>query len=361
VVLAFSTAAAAGMAAAIVLEAAAGPITAALGAQGSVQEGAVTYVRIRALAAPAVLAVRAGHGTYRGFQDTRTPLWLTLGINGVNLALDPLLIFGLGWGIAGAAWATTIAQWLGAAGFLALILGRHRDRLSVVPARPNLGELRAFLRVGRDLVIRSGSLLAVLTLASAVATRVSDAAIAAHQVVMQIWLLLSLALDALAIAAQALVGRLLGERRRRDAAAVSDRLLVVGVAVGALFLGLLAAGSPFVPGWFTDDDGVVSAIGSIWPLLLLAQPLNAAVFVWDGVFIGAGDFAYLAGATAAASVAAAVVLAAVLPAGWGLAGVWWGMTVMVAARALTLAWRRVAPGGPLRPPPAPDPSSRERV
>jgi MATE family multidrug resistance protein len=348
VMLALVTAVAAGSAVAVLLAAAAGPLVRGIGASAGVAAEATTYVRIRALAAPALLVVRAGHGIYRGYQDTRTPLAVTLVVNAINLVLDPLLIFGLGWGVAGAAWATVAAQWAGAAGFALLVLGRHRERLGVTPARPRFSELRLFLRIGRDLAIRTGSILVAFTLAGVIATRVSDTAIAAHQVVMQLWIFLSLALDALAIAAQAMVGRLLGEDRPETAAAVADRLLILGVAVGAGLAALLVAIAPVVPGLFTDDPAVRAAIGSIYPFLVVQQPLNAAVFVWDGVFIGAGDFGYLAVAMLAAAAASLAVLAAVLPMGWGLAGVWWGITVLLIGRALTMGWRRVAPAGPLR-------------
>jgi MATE family multidrug resistance protein len=349
VTLALATAVAAGSAVAVLLVVAAGPLVRAIGASAGVAAEATTYVRIRALAAPALLVVRAGHGIYRGYQDTRTPLAVTLVVNGVNLVLDPLLIFGLGWGVAGAAWATVAAQWLGAAGFALLVLGRHRDRLGVEPTRPRFAELRVFLRIGRDLAIRTGSILATFTLAGMIAARISDTAIAAHQVVMQLWIFLSLGLDALAIAAQAMVGRLLGEGRRRMAAEVADRLLVLGVAVGAGLAVLLGAAGPLVPRLFTDDPAVREAIASVYVLLVVQQPLNAAVFVWDGVFIGAGDFGYLAGAMLVAAAVAIVALAAVLPMGWGLAGVWWGIIALLVARALTMGWRRVAPAGPLRP------------
>jgi MATE family multidrug resistance protein len=349
VVLALVVAVVAGSAVALLLVTAAGPLVRAIGASAGVAAEATTYVRIRGLAAPALLVVRAGHGIYRGYQDTRTPLAVTLVVNGVNLVLDPLLIFGLGWGVAGAAWATVAAQWLGAAGFVMLVLGRHRKRLGVVLSRPGVGELGVFLRIGRDLAIRTGSILTAFTLAGIIATRVSDTAIAAHQVVMQLWIFLSLGLDALAIAAQALVGRLLGEGRPGEATGVADRLLVLGVVVGTGLAALLAAAAPVVPRLFTDDPAVRAAIAAVYPFLVVQQPLNAAVFVWDGVFIGAGDFGYLAVAMLASAAAAIGVLAAVLPMGWGLAGVWWGITVLLVARALTMGWRRVAPASPLRP------------
>ena len=128
----------------------AGPVAGLLGADGAVQAEAVTYVMIRALAAPAVLLVRSAHGSYRGHQDTRTPFLVTLGINGINLVLDPILIFGADLGVAGAAWATVIAQWIGAIVFVVLF-ARGRDRYGLRNARPVGSEVRAFLRIGRDL------------------------------------------------------------------------------------------------------------------------------------------------------------------------------------------------------------------
>jgi MATE family multidrug resistance protein len=336
----------AGLAGTLVLEVLAGPILGALGASGDVRAEAIPYLRIRALAAPAVLIVRAGHGIYRGYQDTRTPFVVSVGLNLVNLVLDPLLIFGAGWGIAGAAWATVVAQYTGAAWFLVL-LNRRGEGATVRGARPVRAEVRAFLVVGRDLVVRTGSLLAVMTLASAVATRVGDDAIAAHQVLNQMWLFLALALDALAVAGQAMVGRYLGRGDAGSARAVADRLLVFGIAGGALLVVGLAVIAPFVPGWFGGSDAVHAEIRSAYWLMVAAQPIGAVVFVWDGVFMGAGDFGYLAAAMVACAVIGVALLVLVLPLGWGLAGVWWGIVALLVARVVTLAWRRVDPRGPL--------------
>jgi MATE family multidrug resistance protein len=341
---AVAAAAVLGVGALAVLEIFAGPITSAMGASEQVRPEAITYLSIRALAAPAVLLVRAGHGIYRGYQDTRTPFLVTAGLNVVNLALDPLLIFAFGWGVAGAAWATVIAQWAGAAAFLVL-LGRSSGP-SLRGARPAGHEVRAFLAVGRDLVIRTGSLLAVMTAGTAVAARVSDAAIAAHQVLYQIWIFLALAVDALAVAAQAMIGRYVGAGDRERAAGVADRLLVFGAAVGVVLGVGVAVSTGALPGWFGEDPEVRKSISSAVWLLVVAQPVGAVVFVWDGVFMGAGDFRYLAGAMVASAAAGAVMLGLVLPLGWGLSGVWWAILTLLVA--ITLAWRRVDPEGPLR-------------
>lgn len=326
-----------------------GPIVELLGATGEVRTGAMTYVGIRALAAPAVLLSRAAHGAYRGYHDTRTPFVVALGVNAVNLGLDPILIFGLDWGVAGAAWATVAAQWVGACWFVGLLF-RGRGRYGLVGARPVGGEVRSFLRVGRDLAIRTGALLATFTVATAVAARVSEVAVAAHQVVSQLFLFLALGLDALAIAAQALVARVLGSGDRVAARQLADRLLVIGVGVGMLATLALWAVAPFIPGWFTSDPAAREAISGAFAILVLMQPVAAAVFVWDGVFIGAGDFGFLAAAMVVSAAMAIGLLGLVLPLEWGLEGVWWSLGALLGLRGLTLAWRRAARQGPFASP-----------
>jgi MATE family multidrug resistance protein len=336
----------AGLGVAIALLTVAGPLAGAMGASGGVRDQAVTYLMIRALAAPAVLLVRAANGVYRGHQDTRTPFVVTLGINGINLVLDPLLIFGAGMGVAGAAWATVIAQWVGAMVFVVL-LARSGDRYGVAGARPVVAEVRTFLRIGRSLAIRSASLLTAFTLATAVATRVSDDAVAAHQILSQLFLFLALAVDALAIAAQALVGMHLGRGDVDTSLEVSDRLVAIGVAVGIALALLLLAVEPLLVGVFTDDPAVLAQASSAYWLLVVMQPIAAVVFVWDGVFIGAGDFVFLAGAMLVSSALACVILVLVLPQGWGLPGVWWALLGLMLARVVTLGWRRAAQRSPI--------------
>ena len=333
----------AGVVSLAIVEIAADPLLRILGASEGARAEALTYVRIRALAAPAVLTVRAAHGAFRGYQDTRTPFVVTAVINGINLILDPVLIFGAGWGIAGAAVATVAAQWAGAVWLITLL--RRRARPAGSP-RPERDDLTALLRIGRDLVVRTASLLAAFTVGTAVAARISDEAVAAHQVVSQLFVFLALALDALAVAAQAMVSMRVGRRDLAGGTEAADRLAVIGVVVGVLLAGVLAALVGVLPGVFTADPAVVSAMRPAYWIMAASQPLVAVVFVWDGVFFGVGDFTYLAAAMAAAAVLAIGVTLLVIPLGWGLAGVWWGVVVLMVARFVTLAWRRWS--GPFR-------------
>ncbi len=343
----------AGLVALVALQALAHPILRVMGATGELREPALLYLRIRALAGPAVLLITAGHGVFRGWHDTRTPLVVTLGLNAVNLVLDPLLIFGLGWGLAGAAIATVVAQWAGAVTFLWLILVRRRSALGVTLALPRLRDLLPFLQVGGALLVRTTALIGVMTVATAVATRVGTLAVAAHQVASQLWLLLALVVDALAVAAQAMVARYRGQEVGESCSApvpaegaqpitarqASDRLLAWGLGVGLLLAGVFVLLRPWLPRLFTNEPTAIARVDMLLPFVIWMQPLNALVFVWDGIFMGAEAFRFLARQMVVSAAAALAVLLAVVPFGWGLQGVWWGIVTVMVARLVTLASR----------------------
>jgi MATE family multidrug resistance protein len=176
-----------------------------------------------------------------------------------------------------------------------------------------------------------------MTLATAVAARVGVTAVAAHQVAAQLWLFLALVVDALAVAAQALVSKQLGQRNAAAARAVANRLLQWGLLVGVVLGAGFFASQPILPGFFTDDAATIAAVLSVFPVVALLQPLNGLVFVWDGIYMGAEDFGYLAKAMLVSAAGAAAILLLVRPMGWGLTGVWWGITALMALRAITLA------------------------
>lgn len=341
-------AAALGFLVVVVLEAAAGPILGLMGATDELGREAIGYLRIRAAAAPAVLIITLGHGAFRGYGDTKTPLYVTLGLNIINLVLDPILIFGLGWGLAGAATATLVAQWVGAVWFLALLV----RRLDVRFASSSASELLGLLKVGRDILIRTASLLVTFTVATRVATAIGEVEVAAHQIAMQLLIFLALTIDALAIAAQNLIARSLGEERLSDARGLARRLLELGAIVGLIFAGLLVVSQSFVPAWFTSEVEVQEALQDVWLILALFQPLAALVYVWDGIVLGASDFKYLAGAMVVSMLVAVTVMALVVPFGWGLAGVWWSFGVLTVVRVATLGWWHARPNSTLRPLPA---------
>ncbi len=322
----------------------ASPIADAMGASAAVHPLAVTYLRISILGAPFLLLTLAGAGYLRGVQDTRTTLWIAVAANTANLLLDLFLVYGLDLGLAGSAWGTVIAQVGAAAAYLAVV-GRavRREGASV---RPRSDGIRANAVVGSRLVVRTAALLVTLLTATAIASRFGDDDVAAQQVAMQVMLLLALALDALAIAAQAMVGRFLGADARRDARAVARRVCEIGMLVGCVIGILVALTRPWLASLFTDDDDVRAIIEEILWFVAALQPAAAVVFALDGVLIGAGDAGYLAiamlVATAVVYLPAALTVYA-LDAGilwlWGAFSLWMlARLVGMGARYLTPRW-----------------------
>jgi MATE family multidrug resistance protein len=342
-----------GVATMLLLEVLAEPVLRLMGAEADLLADSAVYLRIRLLGMPAVLLATVSHGVFRGYQNTRTPMWVTGSISVFNLILDPILIFGLNWGLAGAALATTVAQWSGALIFVWLFY-RRRNQLGLRMSWPGLAALLPLVGAGRALLIRSGALLGSFTLATAVATRQGDGVVAAHQVALQLWIFLALVVDALAIAGQALVG-LHFAHNRALARAYSARLLRWGLLGGLVLAGVMAAGWSTLPGLFTNDAEVAAEVSGVYGFIVAMQPLNAIVFVWDGIAIGASRFAFLAGSTVAAAGATAAVLAAVQVWNWGLPGVWWALVAMMVVRFLALAWWHLS--GPLGSAPDPSPAS----
>ncbi|MFF3012971.1 MATE family efflux transporter [Streptomyces sp. NPDC057939] len=307
------------------------------GASDTVAPYAITYLRISALGIPAMLMVLAATGVIRGLQDTRTPLYVAIGGFALNGVLNVALVYGAGLGIAGSAWGTVIAQFAMAAAYLFVVVrGARRHGASL---RPDKAGIRACARAGAPLLVRTLSLRAILMIATAVAARLGDADIAAHQILLSLWSLLAFALDAIAIAGQAIIGRYLGAGDTEGAKAVCRRMVQWGVVSG-IVLGLLviAARPVFIP-LFTSDPVVEDVLLPALIVVAVSQPVSGIVFVLDGVLMGAGDGPYLARAmlVTLAVFAPAALLVPVL--GGGLTTLWWAMTLMMVVRMITLQLR----------------------
>ncbi len=331
-------------------------LTRVFGGDEAVVVGATAYLRVRFLALPAVLVAMVGHGVFRGHSDTRTPFVVAIGLNGVNLVLDPILIFGLGLGVTGAAWATVVAQSLGAVWFLALMFGKQRHRLGTDRRLHRAGSLaiRSILGAGWPMMIRSGALLTAIAATTLAASKIGTQQVAAHQIAMQVWLFLAFVLDSFAVAATTMISTDLGEGNIRAARSVANRLLALGLMAGIVLSILLAVSAPLVAAMFTSDQGVGSSLRSIYVFVVVLQPLTALVYVWDGIGVGVRAFRYLAWSMVLAGVATIVTLLIV---GSTLAGVWVGVTVLTVTRLFALAWRYQT--GWLSSSPDPSPASQE--
>jgi putative MATE family efflux protein len=311
----------------------AGPVIGALGGEGDMQAMAVDYLQIRALAAPFVLTALVGHGWLRGAHDTRTPMLVAITGAALNAVLDYLLIYPAGLGVTGAAIATLVSQVLVAAWFLVLL----RPRLRAAPWRFDKVAATSLLTVGAELVVRTGSILAATTLATALAARMGAVQLAAWQITFQLFLLLSLLLDSLAIAAQALVAAALG-REGGESRRVSNRLLELGGAFGIGLGAILFLLRGVIAQAFTDDPQVVESTADLIGWLGALQPLAAIAFTFDGIFIGALRTRFLAGSMALSSAVFVGVAAGGYAAGWGTAGLAAGATLWMVLRVITTSW-----------------------
>jgi len=216
-------------------------------------------------------------------------------------------------------------------------------RLEPGEAAVRLALARRVLSLGKWIFVRTSALMLSFVLAGAVATRIGDSAIAAHQVAFQLWIFLALVLDSVAIAGQIIVGRELGAGRRDEAYGASERMIWLSVALGAVFAGVMLVLAGVLPRAFTEDASVLDQTALLWPLFALMQPLNGAVFALDGILIGASDGRFLAISMVGAFLACCAVLLAVLHEDWGIRGVWAALVVLILVR-LTLMTTRFRRG-----------------
>ncbi|MFH7337207.1 MATE family efflux transporter [Streptomyces sp. KHY 26] len=307
------------------------------GASPTAAPYATTYLRVSALGIPPMLMVLAATGVLRGLQDTKTPLYVAVAGFLANAALNASLVYGAGLGIAGSAWGTVITQCGMAAVYLTVVVrGARRHGASL---RPDVAGIRASAQAGVPLLVRTLSLRAILMIATAVAARLGDADIAAHQIILSLWSLLAFALDAIAIAGQAIIGRYLGADDPQGARDACRRMVQWGIATGVVLGLLVVAARPLFLPLFTGDPVVKDAALPALLMVALSQPVCGIVFVLDGVLMGAGDGPYLAWAmllTLAVFVPAALLVPAL---GGGLTALWAAMTLMMTVRMATLWWR----------------------
>jgi len=309
----------------------------AFSADPDVRDFAVTYLRIASFGIPALLLMLAATGVLRGLQDTRTPLAVAVAANLANIVLNLTFVYGLGWGIAGSAIGTLVAQ--GLAAFVMVWLVSRTALWYGARLAPHARGVRGAFAVGVPLLVRTLTLRLALLVATYVAAAISTPAIAAHQVAFTVWTFLAFALDAIAIAGQSITGRLLGAGDAAGVRAATRRMmwwgLVSGVALGAL----IAVVRPLVVPLFTSDAAVQDLLATVLLIIAVHQPVSGLVFVLDGVLIGAGDGRYLAAAGLATLAVFAPLAFAVLWLGGGLAALWWAFTGFMVARLATLLWR----------------------
>jgi putative MATE family efflux protein len=309
-----------------------------LGAQGEVAEVADLYLGIRAIGLPAVLLALAAHGILRGVRDLVTPLRIVAAAALVNVVIEVVMVFGLGWGVAGAAWSTVIVQWLAVAVYLQVV----RPHLLGAQRRLDYREIASLLGAGSWLVVRVSALLAALTVATAAAARLGEAPLAAHQILSTVFMVAALSLDALAIPAQTLIAEATGAGDLAAARHIGRRVLRAAGLAGVATAVIVAFIAPVAPMMFSADGDVRSqATGALLVLAVVLLPGSYA-FALDGILIGSGRYRALGlamiGSLIVFLVAVIPIMSAGITVGIGLAGVWLTLGVWMMARAAMTWW-----------------------
>lgn len=304
-----------------------------MAADEEIAEATTQWLHVSAIAIPLTLVVMAGNGWLRGIQDTRRPLYFVLaGMIPGAIAIFPLVGH---FGLVGSAMANVLGMGITAVAFVICLITEHRGSW-----RPRARIIWRQFILGRDLILRSLSFQVAFLSAAAVAARFGTAPLAAHQIMLQLWNFITLVLDSLAIAAQALTGAALGRGTVDIARRVGKQITKYSVIFAGGLAVVFGLGSGIIPRIFTNDQVVLDAMRVPWWILLAMIVLGGVVFALDGVLLGAGDAAFLR------TISIASVIFGFLPGVWisyaldgGLPGVWLGLLAFIAIRLVAVWWR----------------------
>ncbi|KAI4353456.1 hypothetical protein L6164_002405 [Bauhinia variegata] len=299
------------------------------------------FLMLKAVGAPAVVIALAVQGTFRGFKDTKTPLYAIGSGNVLNAILDVILILICGLGVGGAAAATVISEYL----IAFILLWKLSGKVLLTPSNFDGRKIFSYMKSGGLLISRSLAVLLTMTLATSLAARQGPTPMAGHQICMEVWLSLSLLTDALALAGQALLANDYSQGNYEQARLVIYRVLQIGLGTGiALSMMLFFGFGVFASLFSTDAEVLKIAQSGLW-FVAGSQPINAVAFVIDGLYYGVSDFGFAAYSMVLAGVISSVFVLVAAPV-LGLPGVWTGLFLFMTLRVLAGVWRLGSKSGP---------------
>ncbi|KAL8261664.1 hypothetical protein R6Q59_025713 [Mikania micrantha] len=302
---------------------------------------AYKYLTLRSLGAPAVLLSLAMQGVFRGFKDTKTPLYAIVMGNVVNIILDPILIFVFKMRVTGAAISHVFSQYL----ISVVLLWKLIQQVDLLP--PNIKDLQLgrFLTNGFLLLMRVIAATFCVTLAASLVARLGSTQMAAFQICLQVWLAASLLADGLAVAGQAILAGSFARKDYKSAKEMTSRVLQLGLILGLVLSFIVGVGLSFASGAFTKDIKVLQIMTLGIPFVAATQPINSLAFVFDGINYGASDFRYSAFSMVLVS-AASVVCLLLLSSHYGFVGIWVALSIFMSLRVMAGVWRIGTASGP---------------
>lgn len=299
------------------------------------------YLTLRSIGAPAVLLSLAMQGVFRGFKDTKTPLYATVTGDITNIILDPIFIFAFRLGVSGAAIAHVISQYL----ISVILFWKLMQQVELLPPSHKHLQFAKLLKNGLLLLMRVIAVTFCVTLAASMAARQGPTSMAAFQVCLQVWLATSLLADGLAVAGQAILASAFAKKDYDSATTTAARVLQLGLVLGLVLAIILGVGLPFGARIFTKDVDVLHLISVGIPFVAATQPINALAFVFDGINFGASDFAYSANSMVLVAIFSIVSLF-ILSSSHGFVELWVGLTIYMSLRTFAGFWRIGTETGP---------------
>jgi len=293
------------------------------------------YFAVRIWSAPATLANFVIIGWLLGMQNARGPLAMTLVINLTNIVLDLVLVVGLGMTVRGVALATLASELAGLGLGLYLVrslLARHpgdwhRERLL------QFDRYRRIVSVNANLFLRTLALMFTFAFITAQGARMGDVILAANALLLNFQYFLAYALDGIAHAAEALVGRALGAGNRTDLLLAVRRTLRWSIAFAAAFCIVYWIAGEYIIGLLTSIEAVRARASEFLPWVVALPLVSVWCFLYDGVFVGATRSREMRVVMAAATVL--VFLPAwALARPWGNHALWLAFSLFMAARGI---------------------------
>ncbi|OMO84967.1 Multi antimicrobial extrusion protein [Corchorus capsularis] len=305
------------------------------------REPAEQFLTWRAFGAPPIVIALAAQGTFRGFKDTKTPLYAIVAGNILNAILDTILIFPIGLGVAGAAVATVISEYL----IALILLWELNGKVELISPNVDWRKVAIYLKSGGLLIGRTIATLGTLTLATSLAAKQGPVPMAGHQICIEVWLAISLLTDALALSGQALLAADYSQANYRQARRVIYSVLQIGLVTGFALAILLFLGFGAFSSLFSTDPLVLQIAWSGTLFVAGSQPVNAIAFVIDGLYYGVSDYEYAAISMVVVGLVSSAFLLVATPL-FGLAGVWTGLFLFMALRAIAGILRLNTKSGP---------------
>ncbi|XP_040948655.1 protein DETOXIFICATION 44, chloroplastic [Gossypium hirsutum] len=292
------------------------------------------FLTWRAFGAPPVVIAFAAQGTFRGFKDTKTPLYAIGAGTLLNAILDVILIFPFGFGVGGAAVATVISEYL----IAIILLWELNGKVELISPKIDWSKVSLYLKFGTFLVDRTIATLGTLTLATSLEARQGPIPMAGHQICVQIWLVVSLLTDALALSGQALLATNYSQANYQQARKVIYSVLKIGLATGFPLAVFLFIGFEALSSLFTTDAEVLQIAWSGTLFVAGSQPVNAIAFVLHGLYYGVSDYEYVAVSMVVVGLISSAFLLVAAPL-FSVGGVWNGLFLFMTLRVVAGFWR----------------------